>query len=164
MMDKDAAAQRTRAARRIQAAARGRLSRRRSSLLHLACRVQAHYRSSLGSDLSGGLSGVPLGVVRCLEGRLLKLSGLYWRWTHVQVSNLHLRYSSRNSDLYKSINLAEGRADLQLISPDRHEFAVVFSRGAQHEKRFRAPDSEAYERWTRGLQQYLQMAQTYYSM
>lgn len=64
--------------------------------------------------------------------------------------------------MYKSIDLAD-RCELTILSSDRFEFALSIRSGAK-EVKFRASSRESFERWTTGLQQYLNMAQTYYTL
>ena len=153
------------AATKLQALQRGRLARRTVLLLNLAARVESAYRSRREQvdGNSSSQSGGAVGAVR-LEGKLAKLSGFGYQYQQrsVHVSNLHFRYSSRHSERFKSVDLAD-RCELTIISPDRFEFALLV-RGGAKEIKLRAASRQDFERWTSGLKQYLDMAQAYYSL
>jgi len=144
----------------LQRVSRGRAARRIYLLLRLAARVQQTYRKEQPAYESVNIDGG--GVARRLEGTLLKFSGLGWQKRNVYVSTLHFRYSSRQSDVYKSVDLAD-RCELLILSSDRFEFALSL-RGGAKEIRFRAQSRESFERWTSGLSRYLGMAQAYYTL
>lgn len=72
------------------------------------------------------------------------------------------QYSSRQSDVYKAVDLAD-RCELLILSNDRFEFALSL-RGGAKEIKFRAQSRESFDRWTSGLARYLSMAQAYYTL
>ncbi|KOO22204.1 hypothetical protein Ctob_002310, partial [Chrysochromulina tobinii] len=152
---------RVRAATMLQRMVRGRAARRIHLLLRLAARVQDTYRREQPAyenetSINAG------GVARRLEGTLLKLSGIVYQQRNVYVSQLHFRYSSRQSDVYKAVDLAD-RCELLILSNDRFEFALSL-RGGAKEIKFRAQSRESFDRWTSGLARYLSMAQAYYTL
>jgi len=145
----------------LQRMVRGRAARRIHLLLRLAARVQDTYRREQPAyenetSINAG------GVARRLEGTLLKLSGIVYQQRNVYVSQLHFRYSSRQSDVYKAVDLAD-RCELLILSNDRFEFALSL-RGGAKEIKFRAQSRESFDRWTSGLARYLSMAQAYYTL